>query len=446
MDAVKRRRRSRRAWLALVCAAPLLLEGAYRAALRASYWRSDAFELYAVGESTTAGEPYPARLAFPSLAASLLGESIDGRPIRVQNLARAGDTLYPQAVNAAKRLRFRRRSNPAALFIYSGHNERFSASREPGPVYEAYLAFKNRVLYRSFFLSDLLVASERIFQARGPRTLVDYERHMRRLIEFSKDSQVLPVLSTVVSNHSGVEPTVLCPEAEIFVATAPCRAALAVFAAAELDALAGRWDDAARGYQRALDEDPGNGFGRATSEQNALLRRLAREYAIPLVDAEALFARASPHGIVGNELMSDGHHPNMKGELILARAFADALTEPVKNPLDTPEQVYARFSFGGIDRAAALIYSGRWLLTTSVRHPAPARRMELARRHFEAAAALTPDDERVGLGLALAKAGDKALFDPEVISVIDRMGRADGRERILSADERRALDLKLRIH
>jgi tetratricopeptide (TPR) repeat protein len=446
---VKRKKRPSPALAALagVLFGAVLLECGYRAALTARDRNGDVFELYAIGESSTAGEPYSRRLAFPSLAASMLDGTIGGRPILVENLAVAGDSIYPQAVKAVKRLRFRRSSNPAAVIIYSGHNEKFTAPREPGPVESAYLAFKNLVLYRSFLLTDLIVAGERAFQARGTRTLAGYERHMRRVIEAALDSRALPILATVASNQSGVEPTVACPDAEVFVATAPCRAALADFRRAQDAAARGRWDEAKALYLKAIDEDPNNGFGRATTEQNALLRRLAAEYRIRLVDAAALFPAASPHGITGNELMSDGHHPNMAGALLLARAFAAELSaaynEPVRKPLTTPDQVFERFGVGPIDRAAALAHGGRWLLTVSVKHPSPAGRMALAIQSYEAALALTPDDQRLRDGLAIARAnGDgKLLFEPAAIAAVAALSAGDGR---LSAATRSALERTLR--
>ena len=70
-----------------VVLAPFAFEGVYRAALSVLYWRAEAFELYAVGASTTAGEPYGERLAFPTVAAAMFDGSISGRGILVQNLA-----------------------------------------------------------------------------------------------------------------------------------------------------------------------------------------------------------------------------------------------------------------------------------------------------------------------------------------------------------------------
>ncbi len=420
----------------LALAAALLLEGGYRAALALRASRADAYELYAIGESTTVGEPYPPRLAFPEQAAVLLGGALEGKPITVINLARAGDSIYPQAVALAARMKFRRKRNPASVFIYSGHNEHFTEPRQVGAPARVYFMVRDALLYRSFLASDLFVAVERRLGARGPRSLASYERHLRRAVEFSLESGAKPVLAVPVSRLSGVEPTLACPEAEKISqiararlgrligtarfyeelpSKAPCLAPLADYHLGELAEKVRRFDDAKRFYTKARDEDPHNGFGRANSEQTALLRRLAAEYKLALVDAEKLFA--------GADLMSDGHHPNIAGHLLLARSFAQALsTAPVSAP--DIQEVFAREGVGPVDQASAWNYTGRWLLTVSVRHPAADERLALARRAFERALALVPGDPQARAGLALAGGDALSLYDPATIAAIESLGRA----------------------
>jgi lysophospholipase L1-like esterase len=464
--------RAAKAVLAALAAA-LLLEGGYRAALALRAPRTEAFELYAIGESTAVGDPYPPRLSFPEQAAALLGNRVGDRVIDLTNLARAGNSIYPQAVALASRVRFRRRDNPAAVFIYSGHNEHFTEPRRVGPVARAYFLVRDALLYRSFLASDLAVAVESRLGLRGRRSLADYERHLRRAIEFSLDNGATPTLAVPASNLTGVEPTLACPEAakisqiararlgrllearepraaaerfyRSLAEASPCLAPLAEYRLGKLAEKAGDYAEARRLYVKARDDDPHNGFGRTNSAQEELLRRLAAEYKIPLVDAPALFAAASPHGLIGGELMSDGHHPNIEGQLLLARAFAQTLSAD-RLPLPAPKEVFAREGVGAIDLTAAWNYTGRWLLTVSVRHPAADERLALARRAFERALALTPGDAQARAGLELARGGPLSLYAPSVIAAIEALGRVRGEaaDEAKPAGRREALEALLK--
>jgi hypothetical protein len=422
----------------LVAAAGLVLaEGACRAYLCSRAQPDGAFELYAIGGSTTAGEPYDRRLSFPALVDAMFDSSIGGRRIVVDNLSRPGDSIYPQAIALSSRLRFRNKSNPAAVLIYSGHNEHFTAYRTEGRLAKAYVSLRSALLGRSFLVSAAAPALERALRARGTRSLATYERDMRSAIEASLENGAVPILSTLVSNLSEIEPTLDCGsmtrDALIALVRSgrpsdPCLRPLADFRLAKLAEASGDFRGAAAGYWKVVDEDPHNGFGRATTEQNALVRRLAAEYKVPLVDAVALFAAASPHGLIGPGLLSDGHHPSLEGYLILARAYSEALSrafhEPVKRPLKSAAEALVRARYDAIDLAAARLYSGRWLLRASVGHPAPFGRMVLAKRSFEDAAALDPDDLRARLGLALveANADGLLLLDGNAARLVERLG------------------------
>jgi tetratricopeptide (TPR) repeat protein len=67
---------------------------------------------------------------------------------------------------------------------------------------------------------------------------------------------------------------------------------------------------------------------RAPSELNALIPQLCRKYKhAHLVDARAAFERFSANGIIGNELLLEHVHPNLKGYAVLSDAFYGALKQ-----------------------------------------------------------------------------------------------------------------------
>ncbi len=440
-------------------------EGLYRAYLTARYRQRDAFEIYAVGESSTYGQPYGPSAAFPELVKMMFEARLAGRPIVVHNLGRPGDTMYPQSVDLLRMLKVRDKSEPAVVLIYSGHNESFQRTEERPYLAGSYSALKRELLYHSLLASDLLILFERRSGFQGLRDFVDYDYHVRRVIEASRQSGALPILSTVIGNVGGVEPNVACVAgdqppgpscASVSELLEPglrleragrSKQALALYDGLLADHRSlepllryriakcleaqGRFALARHEFWRAIDAEGPGTFGRAKTGLNDYLKRIAKEYAIPLVDAVALFESHSPHGIVGNELMSDGHHPNMQGYLILAEGFARqisrAFSEPIHRTLDE-QDAFREAGLGSSEQARALTDSGLWLLFVSIGHPEAQGRFELAERRFESAAALDPEDYKAWSGLALAQAARRKgmPLDPAYADAVRRWVFSNG--------------------
>ncbi|HEX4048611.1 MAG TPA: tetratricopeptide repeat protein, partial [Elusimicrobiota bacterium] len=152
----------------------------------------------------------------------------------------------------------------------------------------------------------------------------------------------------------------------------------------------------------------GDNFGRARAEQNALIRRLAREYSIPLVDFERIAADASPRGVTGDELFIDGHHPNIKGYALLADALAEAVARSsggrVRAPIAAAGRLLDDLGCSREGQSRALVESGRWLLSVGARQAYPFQRWSMAADRFRRAAELEPDDFSARFGSALAAA------------------------------------------
>lgn len=73
----------------------------------------------------------------------------------------------------------------------------------------------------------------------------------------------------------------------------------------------------------------------ASDTENGIIRDLAREYGVVLVDIEAAIAQAEPHGVPGETLMFDNCHVNEEGKPILVREFENAVRKRVGLP-DAP--------------------------------------------------------------------------------------------------------------
>jgi len=171
---------------------------------------------------------------------------------------------------------------------------------------------------------------------------------------------------------------------------------------------------ARRYYRQAVDFNEGDNFGRATTMQNGLVRKLAAEYGIPLVDAVRIFEAHSPHGLVGNSLFVDGHHPNLQGQMLLADAFARALATtyrgPPKERIAHPGGAFQAEACGRDEELDALFDGGRWLFSVSARHAYPGKRLGMAERQFVRAINLDPENFSAWLGLGLTRAAMREGF------------------------------------
>jgi len=424
------------AFLALPAAAELLYRGCWAAR---SWLERDSddksFVLYSVGESTAAGEPYAPEITPAALVAGMFGGRIGGRGIRAVTVARSGESIYAQYAAFERALRFRGRG-PGAVFIYSAHND---ATLKRGiPPFER---LREKFLSRSMLLRDLLFFAEKHLPVLRARTLDTYAHYLRGVVELSLEHGLTPILSTAVSDISGIDPGLFPGEGltleEIramlkkgleLEAGKRWREAVAYYAGrdgahprmraylryrmARCLQAAGRHKEALRYYQEAVELPVWDNFGRARTAQNELIRGLAAGYRLPLADAAEIFSQRSPHGITDGYLFIDGHHPNMRGYLLLAGGFAGRLSAVVKEPLrrnySGPGEVFREFSCGAKCQASAFIASGRWLFTSAALHARPEERLGLARARFESALAADPGNFSALLGLGLAEAASRS--------------------------------------
>jgi hypothetical protein len=441
-----RRSLSPRAALGLFAGGLLVLAGlelSSRIAARLSCPASPAeraFDLYAVGESTALGEPYNrGGFSLAGLVAARLGGSREGLPIRVVNLAKGGQSIYPQARGLEDALRCRDRSRPGAALVYSGHND-------AGPARgTSVLMAWERLFPRSALLEALVYRLEEkvpALRARGPE---HWLFHLRRAVRACKEAGVTPVLATPVSDprfdpglqEPGTEPAALaplasvpCAELEALAASAgPRRRPYLVWRRGRCAEAAGERAAALRFYKEAADGSTAASFGRASTAQLAALRRLAAEEGASLADVEADF-----EGKPG--LFADVQHPSMEGYLLLSAAYVRALgAEPA--PM-TAQGAFEAFGCGADCRAQALSQAGWFFLAVSVGEAAPAPRLAAARERFLQALALDRDLYPARLGLALAQSPE-LLSKPGSLEALGRHGVFFGRAGELDADARAEL-------
>ena len=441
--------RNRRRLLAALLAV-LVLSGAAEVLYRA-FWAVKGinfppgggdgyFSLYVVGESTAAGEPYAPGITLSALVRNLFGDRLQGREIKEFDLARSGDSVYPQAVALEQALRLRRGNAPGVVLIYAGHND---AMRPHGLAVLEW--FREKVLYRSMLLGDLSFYAEKIFPFLRVRTRQNYEHQLRRIVEMSLESGLVPILTVVASNMADIDPGLFTDEAMDREGWKPLKHRLARaemisilekglaleeqgrqgeairYYAAQAGAYPqmrsyleyrtgkcsqaqGRYAEAGEFYRQAVDVSSFDSFPRATSRQKALIRELAKQYAVPLVDAVEIFEQNSPHGLLGSGLFSDGIHPNMTGYILLANAYAGKITgvfnAPAPRQWTGPEEVFRYFSYRKELQATALVTAGRFYFNIAAWHAWPVERLKLARARFLSALELDPDSFPAWIALA----------------------------------------------
>jgi len=86
-----------------------------------------------------------------------------------------------------------------------------------------------------------------------------------------------------------------------------------------------RFPEAKESYQRALDEDVCP--LRALSPMPEIVKEVAEDREVPMIDFVAMVEEASPHGIPGESLFLDHVHPTIEGHQLLAVSLVELMKE-----------------------------------------------------------------------------------------------------------------------
>jgi tetratricopeptide (TPR) repeat protein len=332
---------------------------------------ASGFRLFTLGGSSALGFPWGAEQAFTHLLTKVLQAAYPGRVVEGVNASAMSYASHRMSLLTHEL----RNYEPDLFILYEGHNEFIERS-----FYEA----QNRALssagngilgeWRLFALAQQLkprsdqpppgttaellgfdvVREKRIFANDADRAPVieTFETNYRNIIHLARRQGAQVVLCTVPSNVRDWRPNLavldetldqqtrdkfIAYRAQSEKARAVGRDGEAVQAleqARETDPnhagvhfelgrayeTLGRLDEARASYVRARDTDaqPSRGI----SAFNDIIRRLAEEEQLLLVDAERLFVAASPNGLIGFNLVEDYVHPKPEGHAIIARELA----------------------------------------------------------------------------------------------------------------------------
>ncbi len=315
-----------------------------------------------VGESTTAGFPFPVHGGFPAFLEQILNERDHAVRTEVMNCGLTGISSATVADLIDEMLRAR----PDVLVVYLGHNEFYGAGgtitlRSPAAALIERL--RGLRLYRT--LESILARRPE----RRPGTLMErlgarsdvapdsplrgiacdrFARHLDAILDAAARAGARVILCEVASNERnlypfGSEPPLGSaassvrawrsdvPEVEAARASLPVLAAAAArdTSGAALRFLVGtarlltgnRHGAADLRAARNLDTVP----FRAPDAINAVIRRKASERGLTLVPSPRILSAAAPWGVPGEESFVEHLHLTVAGNARIASAVADAL-------------------------------------------------------------------------------------------------------------------------
>lgn len=309
----------------------------------------NGYRIFALGESTTAGWPYPNNVMFTRGLKRRLAETFPDKHIEVVNLGIAAINSYALLDFIDEVLEH----EADAILVYAGHNEFYGALGAASTVSLGWTTSLIRLYlwlqrFKAFvLLRDAVNRATRLIGRAAPpaepgaklptlmgqvigeeqvplggqtyeRGKAQFKENMDTLLAKTKAAGVPVIVSELVSNVRDHAPFFSGRSAS------PSPAEEAFRTAHRLEA-EGRFEAARAEYYKAKDLD-GLRF-RAPEEFNAIIHELAAKYGVPVVPMKSYFEAASPNGLIGNDLMLEHLHPNARGYRLMGRAFFDAMHE-----------------------------------------------------------------------------------------------------------------------
>ncbi len=350
---------------------------------------AQGLRLIVQGGSTAAGFPYGFGASIAGMLDYRLKQAYPNREVEVINTALSAVNSYTLLDFADEIIE----QNPDAVLIYAGHNE-YLGIMGVGSTYSKFSSRAANLLFlklknvRIFQLMQNLwlglqgqpeqaleqeqrqsrtvmsqVAKHKQIDINAPlfsAGLEQFEGNMSLLLAKYKAAGIPVFLSTIASNLADQAPFESHPidsEHQALLAMPPEE--LTGFQVSVLALEAQKHQSAetyfvlAKHYQSQQDYAQARRMFdlakqhdllrfRAPREMNQIIRRLAVDENVTLVDAEASLVAAAPNGLIDNSLMLEHLHPNVKGYFEIANAFYDQIADSPLLP--EPEIEVSKFS------------------------------------------------------------------------------------------------------
>ena len=307
--------------------------------------KKDAFRVFVMGGSSAAGYPYMPMGSFSRYIRKRLELNYPNTTIEVVNISLTAVNTYTVLDLLPGVLE----QKPDLILIYAGHNEYYGAlgvgSMESLGTARSFVKL---VLYLNKYKTVQLIRNSitgllSLFNTKNNEDpsgtlmsnmakdqyislgsdkynlgLEQFEANMKEILELIKKSNVPVIIGKLVSNIKDQKPFVSVP-------TKKYSTANQVFKEANHKLSVGYLREADSLFILAKDLD-GLRF-RAPEKINSIIENLCKEYNVKYVSVDSVFNTASPDGIVGNNLMTDHLHPNIKGYQLMGKAFYEAMEQ-----------------------------------------------------------------------------------------------------------------------
>ena len=315
----------------------------------------NGLRLFVQGGSTAAGFPYGLGASLAGMLENRLQQTYPHRDVEVVNTAMSAVNSYLLKDLAPEIAA----QSPDAVLIYAGHNEYLgifgvgSHFQFGGPLLtRLYLSLYSlatvdalqHLIFSSPSVSENQQSSSRTFMAQvASETMIpfdsaayqqglrQFEANMRQVIDTYRQANIPVYLSTIASNIGDQPPL-----------GSGSQAAEESFSSYQRgrQAMAKQNYSAARQYlNKAKDLDPLR--FRAPDDINAIIRKLARQQGVVLVDTLSVMESKTEGKIIDKSLMLEHLHPNVPGYFLIAESFYNALLENQlatnPEPLNTAE-------------------------------------------------------------------------------------------------------------
>ncbi len=342
------------------------------------------YRIFCLGASTTQGFPYPPSASFPAMLKNILSTLHPEKNFEVINCGITAITSHSVLDMGREVLN---KYQPDLIILYTGHNEFYGAlgqaSRlslfESRTMIRAFLKLQRSRLFLLLRNTIIRLFGERVTRdsvidhstlmgtvakdisipyqsALFQRTLNHFRNNLSEIIEEAEKHKTDIIVSTLVANldfepfgsvHSESftkEDTTrwlgIVKEAEALQQNGKFQAAVSKYLSAlQMDSSYAKTHFqlaecyramrnnqlASKHYNLALNFDPVR--FRAPSVFNDIIREAGEKYSVPIVDAEKEFSKASPYGLVGENLILEHIHPNQLGYFRIGKAIAQTMWE-----------------------------------------------------------------------------------------------------------------------
>ena len=320
------------------------------------------YRIFVQGASTVVGFPFYKNASFPRLLKHRLSRTFPDRNIEVVNTGITAVNSYTLWDLTNKIIE----KEPDLVIIYAGHNEYYGALGAGSSVYigkhptivRFYLKIKNlrffQLLENSYIkmvesnnesgyevgettLMEVMAREQQIpYQSEVYEAGIDqFRSNLKSILKKYRKNEIPVLLSTVVSNEKDVAPFISSPlndkKFQQSLRSSPMNAGRIAENNAKAAYQLGKFyveknqDSAGKYFEIAKEMD--HLRFRAPEKINSIIKELATEKNVHLVDAKSLFRSKSKSGFIDDELLTEHVHPNVKGNFILADAFYNKLKE-----------------------------------------------------------------------------------------------------------------------